>query len=764
MSSGAQVAVLEPRGMRRFQTQADLRPAERPLLRLGAFAALALYGALRWGTMLTPAPVWRLLGLLAVAVLVAGPGRALRARSRSLAILGAVLAAVSVLPLAGLPLAWALHVRIALSADAIGQGLSALPQVLVPYVGINEWVRAVIVIGAGVLLLDAGLMLAFAPRAVSELRLAGAALPLVVLAVVPSTVSRPQLPYVHGLILFALLALLIWGERVRRYDFPLAVGFAVLAGAAAMIAAPALEQRSPWLNYQALAGTLSPGHVETFDWAQRYGPLNWPRTGREVLDVKAQHPEYWKAEDLDLFTGIGWAQGSTAIGAPVPQPAVAALARWTQTIQVTLHAMQTTDVIAAGLASMPQHVSEGVVRGFGDGTWTAGAELHPGDSYTVTTYSPNPTAAQLNEAGDDYPTALLAGDRSMLLPPTPSSSGAPAIVFPPFHSGQPVQSVIGIYGNDGTALVRSSPYGRAFALARRLASQAATPYAFVAGVQRYLARGYTYNENPPPSQYPLESFLFTNKIGYCQQFSGAMALLLRMGGIPARVATGFTTGSYDGATHRYVVTDLDAHAWVEAWFPRYGWVRFDPTPAAAPARGGQVPLPALRGKAAAVKAPAHSIRRPEPAQAPANVRRTAHGGGAPTGLIMVLLATAVALLVLVLLASNRRKGPSADELLAELERALARSGRPVSDGVTLAALEHRFRSSPDAAAYVRAIRMVRFRGTSQPPTQAQRRAFRAQLHAGFGAFGRLRALWALPPRWTRSKSASIPLPRGIHSK
>ena len=61
-----------------------------------------------------------------------------------------------------------------------------------------------------------------------------------------------------------------------------------------------------------------------------------------------------------------------------------------------------------------------------------------------------------------------------------------------------------------------------------------------------------------------------------------MALLLRMGGIPARVAVGFTTGTYDTATHQYVVSDIDAHAWVEAWFPHYGWVRFDPTPAAAP--------------------------------------------------------------------------------------------------------------------------------------------------------------------------------------
>ncbi len=65
-----------------------------------------------------------------------------------------------------------------------------------------------------------------------------------------------------------------------------------------------------------------------------------------------------------------------------------------------------------------------------------------------------------------------------------------------------------------------------------------------------------------------------------------MALLLRMGGVPARVAAGFTSGTYNSATGQWDVTDIDAHAWVEVWFPDYGWVRFDPTPAVAPARGG----------------------------------------------------------------------------------------------------------------------------------------------------------------------------------
>ena len=103
---------------------------------------------------------------------------------------------------------------------------------------------------------------------------------------------------------------------------------------------------------------------------------------------------------------------------------------------------------------------------------------------------------------------------------------------------------------------------------------------------------------------------------------------------------------------------------------------------------------------------------------------------------------------MVLLALTRTTGePSADEMLAELERALARSGRTIAAGVTLAELERRFRTSPDAAAYIRTIRMARFAGDGRAPTTDERRALRTQLRAGLGIGGLLRGLWALPPRW-----------------
>jgi hypothetical protein len=76
----------------------------------------------------------------------------------------------------------------------------------------------------------------------------------------------------------------------------------------------------------------------------------------------------------------------------------------------------------------------------------------------------------------------------------------------------------------------------------------------------------------------LAQFLLTKHSGYCQMFSGAMALVLRLHGIPARVAEGFTTGTQSASSGAYIVTDRDGHAWVETYFPGWGWQPFDPTP------------------------------------------------------------------------------------------------------------------------------------------------------------------------------------------
>jgi hypothetical protein len=755
MSATAHAAFIDagPRGAVQ-RDRAAATPAERPLLRLATFTALAAYAVVRWAELVTPAPGWRLFGLLALGVAVAGAGPWLRRVSGPAALALAVVAVIVAFPIAGVPLSWIRHVRIAVTADGIGQGLSALPAVLLPYAGINEWVRVVVLLGAGVLLLDSALVLTFAPRELGELRRAAAALPLVALAIVPATLVRPKSPYLQGLLLFALLAAFMWGERLRRPAAASALGVAAAAATVAMVLAPALDTHQAWFNYRAWAGTFAAGRVDSFNWTQTYGPLRWPRLDRAVLQVRARTGEYWKAENLETFDGIAWT--GTAAGQPdeptLPSPSLASLGRWTQQMTVTVRGMKTLDVVGAGVSTDPVDVPGAALPGASPGTWRAGQVLGPGASYRITAYSPHPSPTQLQSAGSAYPVEALASYLTIGLPGKQFAVGpANQVNFPFFHSGPAVQNLTST--KYVTSAVESSAYAGAYALARRLARQARTPFEFVSSVQSYLGRGFSYDEHPPVRRYPLESFLFQDKRGYCQQFSGAMALLLRMGGLPARVSAGFTSGVYNSATKQWVVSDRDAHAWVEVWFPKYGWVKFDPTPAGAPARSAAAASPLLKGDLTGARGLGSATKNstaPKPAAAVARRSAGRSGGGFPVVPVIVALAllSLLALLVRSLLVVHE---PTGDELVLELERALARSGRPLAAGVTLATLERRFRTSPSAAAYIREVRLSRFAGRPELPSPSGRRALRATLGAGLGPVGRLRALWALPPRIRRPR-------------
>jgi len=98
---------------------------------------------------------------------------------------------------------------------------------------------------------------------------------------------------------------------------------------------------------------------------------------------------------------------------------------------------------------------------------------------------------------------------------------------------------------------------------------------------------------------------------------------------------------------------------------------------------------------------------------------------------------------------RRRDNATGDPQLAELQRALRRTGMALTASTTLHEIEERFTGDPDAAAYVRALRERRYADASAGPTTAQRRAMRRALGARSGVFARLRAFRALPPRIVR---------------
>jgi hypothetical protein len=136
-------------------------------------------------------------------------------------------------------------------------------------------------------------------------------------------------------------------------------------------------------------------------------------------------------------------------------------------------------------------------------------------------------------------------------------------------------------------LPKMSP--RVAELARAVTQRVEAPYEKVRAVEQHLRRSYRYSLDVGPdlSPSPVEDFLFTRKTGYCEHYATAMVVMLRTLGIPARLVTGFLPGEWNDFGNYYTVRQQDAHAWVEVYFPRSGWITFDPTPET----DASVPLP-----------------------------------------------------------------------------------------------------------------------------------------------------------------------------
>jgi transglutaminase-like putative cysteine protease len=116
--------------------------------------------------------------------------------------------------------------------------------------------------------------------------------------------------------------------------------------------------------------------------------------------------------------------------------------------------------------------------------------------------------------------------------------------------------------------------------ARSATSGAASTYDRVKALEAWVGRQCKYNTRAaaaPPDGDVVENFLFNAKEGYCDSFATALAVLCRLNGIPARVATGFLPGTRDEDAQRFNVRERDKHQWVEVYFNNIGWVTFDST-------------------------------------------------------------------------------------------------------------------------------------------------------------------------------------------
>ncbi len=96
---------------------------------------------------------------------------------------------------------------------------------------------------------------------------------------------------------------------------------------------------------------------------------------------------------------------------------------------------------------------------------------------------------------------------------------------------------------------------------------------------------FSYTLNPPPlGENPVDDFVFGSRSGYCEHFASAFAYLMRAAGIPARIVVGYLGGEHNSYGNYLVVKQYHAHAWVEVFMEKQGWIRVDPTAIVAPKR------------------------------------------------------------------------------------------------------------------------------------------------------------------------------------
>jgi protein-glutamine gamma-glutamyltransferase len=755
-------------------------------MRLLAFAALAAFATSQWGMLVENAPGGR--ELLVVLVATGGAaalgllGRAPLPRPavHALAVLVGVVMLALGLMAAGLPGRLLLPAHWSELFDGLDRGLAGVEGVEWPYGGPEAWIRLSVLLGAPALLTIAALLTFWpARRGAAVLRVAG----LITLLLLYGTAVAehdPGAPALRGLVLLLLVGAWLWMPQLARREVGVAAAVVASVGLLSLPVVAALDADRPWWDYRAW-DWFGGGKVLTFDWNHSYGPLNWSRAGETVLNVKSDRPHYWKAETLDGFDGLRWYRTAefdeTQYGPQVTFRRSITEGRWNyneynlnwdERIRFTVRSLSTPFVIGAGVVLGVDGVP---ARLAGDGTarLLGGNQLEEGDTYSVRAYVPNPTKAQMRNVPEGYSedeiryTAIqlpLPGESAISTPPGQAlgqrelAAGRRQNIFIPLR-GDPTSGS----GAAADRLLRASPYARMYEQALSLTQTQRTAYDAVKSVESWLQENFTYSERVPTHRYPLMGFLYDDERGYCQQFSGAMALMLRMAGIPARVAAGFAPGSYNKDTKEYRVRDLDAHSWVEVWFTGIGWVPFDPTPARSPA---QSQSSALAASAAAPRGgEALQVRGDSPAGRDAASAADAAGGDGGglllPGLILVLVGVPLggaALLVGRRVTRLRSLEPDAVAAaqLSELRRALERLGWDLPASTTLLGLERRLGrfAGPAAKAYAGALRANRYDPRAPgAPSLRDRRAVRRELTRG-SVYDRLRGLIAIPPGAPRS--------------
>jgi transglutaminase-like putative cysteine protease len=258
---------------------------------------------------------------------------------------------------------------------------------------------------------------------------------------------------------------------------------------------------------------------------------------------------YWTARTYDNYQGGQWTttiSDSQAIG---PGKGTLRYATWNlrRETQLTFNSrislLKTLYYTAEPLGINRE--AEAVVAVATDGTVDLNTividpPLRSGEEYTVRAWISQPTVLALREAGEEYPDWVL--NRYLQIP----ADFSPRIIE----------------------------------LAHQIAGDETNAYDKTLAITQYLRRTITYTEtvpDAPRNSEPLEWFLFDLRAGFCNYYASSEVVMLRSMGIPARLSVGYAEGTWDPETESFVVLGKDSHSWPEVYFPKLGWIAFEPT-------------------------------------------------------------------------------------------------------------------------------------------------------------------------------------------
>ena len=289
-----------------------------------------------------------------------------------------------------------------------------------------------------------------------------------------------------------------------------------------------------------------------------------------VLSVVAPYPSYLRGQVLTDYTGDGWRPGAQQVHVPVSKTTPSQRLDGTFTNLPWKNVQESVQflggVLHTNLLLGPYAISRWDMIG--------------------TSHSWRPSSVDLTSDTVVMAGNSTQGDRYQVMVHEPVNPyGILAKTNAPFDAVA-MNAIRRIPGMSQDLELPQELPARDYRLATAVTAFATTEYEKVTSVEKYLDthERYSLQNIPVPArgQDYVDQFLFQTHRGYCNNFSTAMAVLLRTVGIPTRWVTGFASGTedkfYSGPMHRYVIRDSDAHSWVEVYFPTYGWIPFDPTP------------------------------------------------------------------------------------------------------------------------------------------------------------------------------------------